>query len=215
MVAVPPNADDDVTTPRGLKRERRRRLRARRREVAARRDLSADGELLARTALTEVERHRRDGPVTITAYEPVPGEPDVRALVRAAYDLGMRVLVPVTLADLDLDWALWSPEGAGPPLGKDAVKAVTVGFVPGLAVDAGGTRLGQGGGCYDKALPRFASDAPVICVLHPEEDRADPALPREPHDRPVDAVLTAEGLRRVTGDRGWPAARRRAQPEGP
>ena len=199
MVAVPSNDDDEAMTPGALKRERRRQLRARRREVAARRDLSADGERLARAALAEVERHRRDGPVTITGYEPVPGEPDVRSLLRTAYDLGMRVLVPVTLADLDLDWAVWSPDGSGPALGKDAVGAVTVGFVPGLAVDVGGTRLGQGGGCYDRALPRFAPDAPVICVLHPEEDRTEPALPREPHDRPVDAVLTADGLRWVSG----------------
>lgn len=199
MVAVPPNDDDDVTSLRTVKRERRRRLRARRRELAAQRDLSADGERLVRLALAEVERHRGDGPVTITAYEPVPGEPDVHALLRTAYDQGMRVLVPITLADLDLDWALWSPQGAGPALGKDAVSAVTVGFIPGLAVDAGGTRLGQGGGCYDKALPRFAAQAPVICILHPEEDRTEPALPREPHDRPVDAVLTADGLRWVSG----------------
>ena len=195
MVAVPPTEDLD-TSARSHKRERRRELRARRRELASRRDLAADGERLARHALAEVRR-RADGAATITAYEPLPGEPDVGALLREAYGLGLRILVPITLADLDLDWAQWSPQGHGPPLGKDAVASVTVAFVPGLAVDAGGTRLGQGGGCYDKALPRFAPDAPVICVLHPEEDRTSPALPCEAHDRRVDAVITADGLRWV------------------
>ena len=197
MVAVPLSNDPNAPTSGPGKRERRRELRARRREVAARRDLPADGERLARLALAEVERHGGDRPVTITAYEPLPVEPDVRALLHDAYDRGMRVLVPLTLADLDLDWAVWSPDGLGPPLGKHAVAEVTVGFIPGLAVDVGGTRLGQGGGCYDRALPRFPSTAPVICVLHPEEDRTAPPLPREAHDQVVDAVLSADGLRWV------------------
>lgn len=135
--------------------------------------------------------------MTITAYEPLPVEPDVSTLLHTAYDRGMRVLVPLTLSDLDLDWLEWSPSGCGAPLGKDAVADVTVAFVPGLAVDASGTRLGQGGGCYDKALPRVRSGAPVICVLHPEEDLTDPALPREDHDVVVDAVLTADGIRTI------------------
>lgn len=139
------------------------------------------------------------GRVTITAYEPLPVEPDVNALLHAAYDRGVRVLVPLTLADLDLDWVEWGPSGCGGPLGKTAVADVTVAFVPGLAVDLAGTRLGQGGGCYDKALPRIRSGAPVICVLHPEEDLTDPALPREEHDVVVDAVLTADGMRSVSG----------------
>lgn len=197
MVTVPPNKDPDAPPQGEGKRARRRQLRARRREIAAARDLPADGTRLARLALAEVARHRGDGPVTITAYEPLPVEPDVRALLRDAYDRGMRVLVPLTLADLDLDWARWSPDGLGPPLGRHAVAEVAVAFVPGLAADVSGTRLGQGGGCYDRALPRFPSTAPVICVLHPEEDGTEPPLPREAHDRPVDAVLTAAGLRWV------------------
>src|SRR5690606_6085578 len=113
----------------------------------------------------------------------------------------MRVLVPITLADLDLDWARWSPEGLSEPLGKAAIAAATVVFTPGLAVDAEGTRLGQGGGCYDKALARAASAAPVVCILHPGEDLTEPALPREDHDVLVDAVLTADRLRWVDDGR--------------
>jgi 5-formyltetrahydrofolate cyclo-ligase len=189
-------ADPDVGPT--SKRARRSALRARRRQVAAVRDRALDARRIAEHALHVVERHARaDLPVTVTAYEPLPVEPDVSALLRTAYERGMRVLVPITLPDLDLDWAVWSPRGCGPPLGPEAVADLTVAFVPGLAVDEWGTRLGQGGGCYDKALPRVRSGAPVVCVLHPEEDRAQPALPREAHDVPVDAVLTADGVRWV------------------
>lgn len=166
--------------------------------MAAARDLPADGRRIADLALAEVNRLATDETYaarTITLYEPLPVEPDVSALLREAYQAGVRVLVPITLPDLDLDWAQWSPEGLSEPLGKDAVADVSIAFIPGLSVDAGGTRIGQGGGCYDKTLPRVRSGAPVICILHPEEDLTEPALPREPHDMPVDAVLTADGIR--------------------
>lgn len=195
------------------KKERRRSLRARRREIAAGRDLASDGERLAEHALELMSRYATVGSadpspagspsgtaLTITAYEPLPVEPDVSALVRRAYELGMRVLVPITLPDLDLDWAQWSPDGLGEPLGKDAIATVSVAFIPGLSVDERGTRMGQGGGCYDKALPRRREDTPVICILHAEEDRTEPALPREAHDVPVDAVLTAAGVRWIAHD---------------
>lgn len=198
-----PSTPDPTTADRAAdKRRRRAELRARRRELAARRDLAGDGARIAEHAMREIERvagtaAAGGGRVTITVYEPLSVEPDVTALLHTAYGRGMRVLVPLTLADLDLDWLEWSPSGSGAPLGKDAVADVTVAFIPGLAVDASGTRLGQGGGCYDKALPRIRSGAPVVCVLHPEEDLTDPALPREDHDVLVDAVLTAAGIRTI------------------
>ena len=55
--------------------------------------------------------------------------------------------------------------------------------------------MGQGGGCYDKALPRRSPGTAVVVLLHPGE-LLDPdgTLLREVHDQPVDAVLTADGL---------------------
>ncbi|NLJ53089.1 MAG: ligase [Intrasporangiaceae bacterium] len=196
-----------VTVP--TKQDRRRELRARRRTIAASRDLPADGRRIADHALALIRSvtpgeadepmgyASRTSPPTITLYEPLPVEPDVSALLHEAYALGIRVIVPITLPDLDLDWAQWSPDGLGEPLGKDAVADVTVAFIPGLSVDDSGTRMGQGGGCYDRTLPRIGSGAPVVCVLHPGEDHTVPALPREAHDVPVDGVLTADGLRWV------------------
>jgi 5-formyltetrahydrofolate cyclo-ligase len=67
-------------------------------------------------------------------------------------------------------------------------------LAPGLAVDGRGTRLGQGGGCYDRALPRRRAGVPVLVLLHPGEREADDVLPREAHDVPVDGVVTADGI---------------------
>ena len=53
--------------------------------------------------------------------------------------------------------------------GTDAVALADVVLAPGLAVDHQGTRMGQGGGCYDRALPRRRPGTPVLVVLHPGE----------------------------------------------
>ena len=83
-------------------------------------------------------------------------------------------------------------EPAGPPLGRDAIGAADLVLVPALAVDEAGRRLGQGGGSYDRALPR--TTAPVVAVVFGDE--VLDTIPAERHDRPVDGVLTPEhGLR--------------------
>lgn len=179
------------------KAEVRSALRARRREIAAARDLADDDESLARHGLA-VAQERGLGPgSTVTLYESRAVEPRTGALTAALQAHGIRVLWPITLADLDLDWQDAADAGRT-PLGKDAVHEADLAFVPGLSVDPTGTRLGQGGGCYDKALPRGRADLDVVCLLHPGEYGL-PTLPREPHDRPVGWVLTAEGVCRVAG----------------
>jgi 5-formyltetrahydrofolate cyclo-ligase len=80
----------------------------------------------------------------------------------------------------------------GPPLGLDAITAARLILTPGLAVDHSGTRLGQGGGCYDRALARRRPDALVVTIVNDQEYAARP-LPHDAHDVPVDAVLTPGG----------------------
>jgi 5-formyltetrahydrofolate cyclo-ligase len=64
-------------------------------------------------------------------------------------------------------------------------------LVPALAVAADGTRLGRGGGSYDRALPRVRPDAPIVALLYSAEVRAE--LPSEPWDVPVTAYVTPDG----------------------
>lgn len=60
---------------------------------------------------------------------------------------------------------------------------------PGLAFTLDGKRLGQGGGFYDRVLPRFP-DAKVLGVAFPCQIFAD--LPTEQHDRRMDRVFIPE-----------------------
>ena len=72
---------------------------------------------------------------------------------------------------------------------------VDVALVPGLAFDRNGTRLGRGGGHYDRLLARLRPDA-VIVGITPAALVVD-RLPREAHDRPVGFLATEDGVVRV------------------
>jgi 5-formyltetrahydrofolate cyclo-ligase len=65
-------------------------------------------------------------------------------------------------------------------------------LVPGLAVSGSGDRLGQGGGCYDRALARVPAGTPVAVVLY--DDEVGLAVPTDPHDVPVGFALTSSGV---------------------
>jgi 5-formyltetrahydrofolate cyclo-ligase len=77
-------------------------------------------------------------------------------------------------------------------LGTDALATCDLVVTPGLSVDAHGTRLGQGGGCYDRALLHRDSAAPVITLLH-EGEQSEADLPSDDHDVPVDGYVTTTG----------------------
>jgi 5-formyltetrahydrofolate cyclo-ligase len=83
-------------------------------------------------------------------------------------------------------------EPGGPRLGVEAVGAVDLLLVPALAVGRDGTRMGRGGGSYDRVLARLPEPGPlVVALLHDGEDVA--FVPAEPHDRRVHAVITPAG----------------------
>ena len=137
---------------------------------------------------------------TIAAYVSGALEPPTSALITALHAEGVRVLLPVVLPDLDLDWALDDDThrpGAGPGalepggtrLGRDAIADAAVVVVPALAIDREGHRLGQGGGSYDRALARAGASALVIALVH-DDELLDAPVPVAGHDRLVDLVVT-------------------------
>lgn len=193
----------------------------RERLLAARRSRRPDEIVAARAGVQAAIRTHAEqaGWRCVAGYLPLrtePGSLDALADLRA---LGVQVLVPVLLADRDLDWTQWDGtqwDGAqwdgtqwdgtqwdgpdqdtpvGAPLGVDAIATADAVLVPALAVAHDGTRLGRGGGSYDRALARVPAGVPRVALLFDGELVAE--LPREPWDQPVTAVITPSGLRRL------------------
>jgi 5-formyltetrahydrofolate cyclo-ligase len=135
---------------------------------------------------------------TIAAYYSIGTEPDTHSLIFALWKRGSYVVLPLLLPDGDLDWASYEgpdslapgPKGLLQPVepvrGPGTVARADVVLVPALAVATGGTRLGRGGGSYDRALARVGGQVPTIGLVYDEE--LLPGVPSEPHDRVVRAV---------------------------
>lgn len=168
----------------------RQRLRELRRERVPARDRDRDATELELAALEVAYAARLAPGDWVAAYESTPLEPPTEAMVSALVARGIRVMVPVTLEDWDLDWREVGSLGddAGSSLGRSAIGRAAVAFVPAHGVDRSGTRIGQGKGCYDRALPR--TEATVVAVVHPWEV-LDEALPHDAHDRRVHAAMAA------------------------
>ncbi len=160
-----------------------------------------DAEAIARHLLDTPEVRRA---ASVAAYVSIAHEPGTGLLLDALVAAGKRVILPVVLPDLDLDWAVYTGsvdlvparrgllEPASEPLGVDAIATADVVLVPGLAVSSSGMRLGQGGGCYDRALARVPVGTFTCVVVHDDEVGRD--VPSEPHDRRVAAAVSPSGI---------------------
>jgi 5-formyltetrahydrofolate cyclo-ligase len=152
---------------------------------------------------------------TVCAYVPVGSEPGSIRFIDALLRLGARVLLPVARHDVagiprPLQWGQYRPgslvaarfgllEPPPPWLPAEAVAEAAVVFVPALAVDRTGVRLGRGAGFYDRTLGLANRAARLIAVVR--DDELVERLPAEPHDvRMTHALTPGHGLAALTGD---------------
>ena len=190
------------------KRTLRRQLRAQRRSAAPQRDRGADADAIAAAAGALLDTLAPSPPaigehpayveLCVAIYRSLPLEPPTTALATMLHARHATVIVPETLPDFDLEWHQLLADGSeGPRLGLTGISAAQLILTPALSVDHAGTRLGQGGGCYDRALARRRSDAVIVAIINDEEYTAGP-LPFDAHDVPVHGVITAaEGYREI------------------
>jgi 5-formyltetrahydrofolate cyclo-ligase len=140
----------------------------------------------------------------VAGYLDIPGEPGTGPLLDNLRSRGVTVLLPVQRPDGDLDWAGYDGPSAvrlgphrireptGEHLGVAAITTADVVVVPALAIDAGGNRLGQGGGGYDRALRRTDRGRLVIALVYDDELVAQ--VPVEAHDVAVQAAVSPGGV---------------------
>ncbi|WP_332643961.1 5-formyltetrahydrofolate cyclo-ligase [Aeromicrobium sp.] len=138
----------------------------------------------------------------VACYVSMATEPGTAPLIEGLLARGIEVIVPLSLADGTLDWAVYDPaatttvtplgiaEPEGPPLGSTAVQDCALVIVPALAVDHSGIRLGRGAGYYDRAL---ANTTRPVCALVFAHELLE-SIPHEPHDVPVSMAVTPNGI---------------------
>ena len=144
------------------------------------------------------------GGVTLPAlFAPTPLEPDMSL----ALGLFERALLPVLLDEAGAPlgeprWGLWEAGQAlvtrgrppaqpdGEVLSAESLKEADLIVIPALAASADGTRLGQGGGWYDRALVHRRPGTPVVAVIFDDEVLESGVIPTEAHDVPIDAIIT-------------------------
>ena len=136
-------------------------------------------------------------------FAPTPLEPDMSL----ALGLFPRALLPVLLDEAGAPlgeprWGLWEAGRAvvtlgrppaqpdGEARGAESLKEADLIVIPALAASADGTRLGQGGGWYDRALVHRCPGTPVVAAIFDDEVLEAGLIPAEPHDVPVDAIVT-------------------------
>jgi 5-formyltetrahydrofolate cyclo-ligase len=159
--------------------QRKRELRTRMREV--RRTIAADGpDRLARSVrIWEriVGATELAPPSRVLLFEGLPTEPDTNPWFEWCRAHDVTAFAPaVDGPDLRVE-----PGDLDPAL-------LDVVVVPGLAFTADGRRLGQGGGHYDRFLPRLRPGCRTVGAAFAEQLVDD--LPTEDHDVRLDLVVT-------------------------
>lgn len=141
----------------------------------------------------------------VAAYWRIRDELDCQPILVRLMDSYQPVVLPVVMgAGLPLELRVWeqgaslyeagfgtlAPAEAAPQAEPDVV------LMPLLGFDAKGTRLGYGGGYYDRTLARLRKRPRLVGLAFAAQELKD--IPRAEHDMPLDAVITEAGIRRFS-----------------
>ena len=179
-----------------LRRAIRGELRERRAALSPKEQTDAAAAVGTRLAgLVALDRAR-----VIGGYRSIRGEVDLDTALTRLHEGGAMVTVPRVSGDrMDfLPWTSASETVAGsfgidePVNGKPLqLFQHDVVFVPLVAFDETGQRLGQGGGFYDRAIADAGPTRPLLIgVAHAFQQVR--SVPVEAWDMPLDAVVTEE-----------------------
>ena len=154
-------------------------------------------------------------PRTVAVYAAMGSEVDPAAFAIAAADRGWRVAYPcmlsaanaaacgqrmcmraVTAGDVSTAPFIAHPTRAFAAMDIDSdrfpivpAEALDMIVVPLVAFDRTGTRLGYGGGCYDRYLPTLLASCQIVGIAF-DEQRVD-RVPTDAHDLPLPNIISA------------------------
>ncbi|HEY5539953.1 MAG TPA: 5-formyltetrahydrofolate cyclo-ligase [Coriobacteriia bacterium] len=152
------------------------------------------------------------GAATILGYAALPNELDPMPAIWRLRKRGVRIAYPrieapgvlgMHYVDHEMDlvpgpFGLAQPSEHAPHVAHDLIDGV---IIPGVAFDEQGTRLGYGGGYYDRLLPMMRPDCVRIGIAFDEQ--VLPHIPTEEHDECVDVVVTPARIIRPDAPRRY------------
>ena len=145
--------------------------------------------------------------LTVSAYWPFRGEPDLRDLLKRIVARGGSTALPVVIEKgRPLIFRAWSP---GNPLERgvwnipippetNEVVLPDVLISPVVGFDNRCYRLGYGGGFFDRTLAAMEKTPRIIGVGY--EQAMIPTIYPQPHDIPMDVVITENRVCSPVGD---------------
>jgi len=136
------------------------------------------------------------GAKVVACYFTFEGEPDTREFLDWAMSNKLRLVLPRSNRDGSLSWVHFLGKveigifGQHEPIGSPAeLSEADLIFVPALAVDKHGNRLGKGLGYYDRSL---SVGSKVFAVVF--EDEIFDEIPHELHDIAVTGAVTPTSI---------------------
>ena len=140
---------------------------------------------------------------SVALYIAADGELDPAALFALARTQGKSLYLPTLSGHRSLSFRLWvegvelTPNRFGIPEPDSSAPPADVGelslmCLPLVAWDADGTRLGMGGGYYDRSLADKRHNCTLVGLAYSFQEQA--RLPRDNWDVPLHLVATEHGL---------------------
>lgn len=165
-------------------------------------DMEEDEKAWSDQALTEqfLAHPEVEKAQTVLLYYGVGTEIDTKPIIEAMLKAGKTVCLPKCLEEKQMQaqvitgfedlkpdaYNIPAPVESCPVKQREELDLI---LVPGLCFDSHGSRLGQGGGYYDRYLEDYEGVTIGLC----REDFLQAYLPREPLDEWVKYVLTEDG----------------------
>ncbi|MBE9539008.1 MAG: 5-formyltetrahydrofolate cyclo-ligase [Proteobacteria bacterium] len=162
--------------------------------------LSANAQATAGNGVTQqvFELPEWQGVQRIAIYHAADGEIDTKAIIQHCHRQEIQVYLPVMGAARSIVFARYCPGEAliqnsfglfEPPAGAPLcpVANLDIIFLPLVAWDSGGGRLGMGGGYYDRVL---AGSTGSLLVGMAHQIQEVEKVPRDSWDIPLNAIVT-------------------------
>lgn len=142
---------------------------------------------------------------TIGGYSAMMSELNPQAILEAFHKQGHGIALPwfenraadmiFKIADGSLErgpFGIMQPSADNQPAEPDTI------FVPLVAADPHGNRIGQGQGHFDRYLAKLRAKQPVVAIGLAWECQIADQLPADPWDQPLDYIATPDRLLKVT-----------------